>query len=424
MDGQYDVVVIGGGTAGTVAAIQAARAGAKTVLVEKNGMLGGTLTVAGVNAPALFFAWGKQVIAGIGWELVTRTLEETNRCPPDFSDPTAPHWKHHIHVDRGIYAALCDEAVVSAGVDLVLHAMPAGVDFEHGTWSLQVCTKSGLERVSARVLIDCTGDANAVTLAGYPVRRPDPVQPGTLTMHCDGYDFDALDLAAIDAAVEKAVADGRLRYTDVGWRKDGAGSFLRSHGHNSNHVTTIAADTSDGRTRAEVEARRSMLRMYRFFRSQPGLEQFRIEYVAGECGIRESVVIEGKQRITGGDYVAGRSFDDAVCYCFYPIDIHLDDGEGIDYRRLAPGTLPTIPRGAMLPVGSRFLIVAGRCIAGDREAHSAYRVEAPCMAMGQAAGAMAALSARSGVDPEELALDEVYALLRRHGAIVPGDVQM
>ncbi|HET6428574.1 MAG TPA: FAD-dependent oxidoreductase, partial [Phycisphaerae bacterium] len=86
--------------------------------------------------------------------------------------------------------------------------------------------------------------------------------------------------------------------------------------------------------------------------------------------------------------------------------------------------VPTIPRGAMLPAGSRFLLVAGRCISGDKEAHSAYRVEAPCMATGQAAGAMAALSAQTGADPEDLPIPDVHAMLRQHGAIVPGDVEI
>mgnify|MGYP000976295529 CR=1 FL=1 len=83
-----------------------------------------------------------------------------------------------------------------------------------------------------------------------------------------------------------------------------------------------------------------------------------------------------------------------------------------------------IPRGALLPVGSRFLIAAGRIVASDREANSALRVECPCMAMGQAAGAMAALSAQTGLDPEQLPLPDIRALLRQHGAIVPGDVEL
>jgi phytoene dehydrogenase-like protein len=88
----YDVIVFGGGTAGVVAAIQAGRAGAKTLLVEKTGMLGGTMTNGAVNFPGLFHAWGRQVIAGIGWELVSRCVAEAGDTLPDFTDYKRPHW--------------------------------------------------------------------------------------------------------------------------------------------------------------------------------------------------------------------------------------------------------------------------------------------------------------------------------------------
>jgi len=422
METHYDVIVIGGGTAGVIAALQAGRAGAATLLVEKNGMLGGTVTVGGVNYPGMFFAWGRQVVAGIGWELVRRSMEETSRELPDFSDPTDPRWQRHVRVDKAVYAALCDEAVASAGVDLLLHAMPAAVDEDDAGWRVELCTKEGLRPATAGVVIDATGDANAVALAGFEVVRPDTLQPGTLVMRLGGYDPETLDYEAVDIAFRQALRDGEIRHTDVGWRRDGPGAILRSRGGNANHISAGPAGTSEGRTEAELEARRAMMRMYRFFRRQPGLEEFGIEWVCPEVAIRETAVIRGKETITGDDYVAGRRYDDAVCYCFYPVDIHLDDGEGVDFRELAPGTVPTIPRGAMLPAGSECLIAAGRCISGDRVAHSAYRVEATCMATGQAAGAMAAMSAAGGVDPEQLPIEEVRTLLRRHGAVVPWDL--
>jgi hypothetical protein len=145
----------------------------------------------------------------------------------------------------------------------------------------------------------------------------------------------------------------------------------------------------------------------------------RIDSFACECGVRESVTIKGKANVTFEDYWSGRLWPDAVCYSFYPIDVHDVEGHGIDIRPLPEGVVPTIPRRAMLPHGSRNLIVAGRCISCDKQAQSALRVEASCMAMGQAAGAMAALSARRGMDPEELSMSEIRGLLEEHGAIVP-----
>ena len=424
MDSNYDVIVFGGGTAGAIAGIQAGRAGAKTLLVEKNGMLGGTVTVAGINAPAHFWAWGEQIVAGIPWELVKRTYDITGRPLPDGECSKDNGRPKHIWVDRAIFAAVCDEAAVDAGVALLFHAMPAAVRREGDHWSVDVCTKSGIQTADVKVLIDATGDANIVEMAGLEVIRHDTVQPATLVMKLSNYDVDKLDMDALNAASVKAIEAGEIVSTDVGWYNDGPAKFLRGRGLNSNHLRVSAGETSEGRSQAEVDARRAMLRMYRFLKAQPGLEDLYIEWVAPECGVRETVMIKGKTNMTGEDYTAGKFYEDAVCYSFYPIDIHLNDGEGIDYRPLEQNTLPTIPRGAMLPEKGEALIVAGRCIAGDRVAQSATRVEVPCMAMGQAAGAMAALSARTDADPADLPMEDVYALLREHNAIIPGDVKL
>ena len=424
MDSTYDVIVFGGGTAGVIAGVQAGRAGAKTLLVEKNGMLGGTVTVAGINAPAHFWAWGEQIIAGIPWELTSRTYELTGRPLPDGECSRDTGRPKHIWVDRAIFAAVCDEAVVDSGAELLFHAMPAAIRRAGNGWSVDICTKSGIRTTDARVLIDTTGDANIVELAGLEVVRHETVQPATLVMKLGNYDFDKLDMDALNAASEKAIEAGEIVSTDIGWFNDGPAKFLRGRGLNSNHFRVSAAEASEGRSQAEVEGRRAMLRMYRFLKRQPGLEDLYIEWVAPECGVRETVMIKGKTNMTGDDYIAGKSYEDAVCYSFYPIDIHLNDGKGIDYRPLEQNTLPTIPRGAMLPENSRALIVAGRCIAGDRVAQSATRVEVPCMAMGQAAGAMAALSARTGADPADLPMEDIHALLREHGAVIPGDITL
>ncbi len=417
MNRDYDVIVLGGGTAGIIAVIQAARAGASTLLIEKNGMLGGTMTIGGVNFPAHFFTETRHVIRGIGWELVSKTYE-TAGLPAPADDQGI----RHIRVDAALFAAIADEAVLNSGADLLFHAMPASVLFADNHWSVQVCTKTGLTPFRAKVLVDATGDANIVSLAGFELNRTETVQPATLSFGCSGYDAETLDYAALSAAAKVAVSTGELLSTDLSWRNDGPKELLKKHGHNSNHVRAPMAESSEGRSMAEIEGRRSLLRAYSFLKKQPGLEQFRIDWVCPEIGIRETVTIKGKTSISTEDYENGKLFEDAICYAFYPIDEHLNDGNGILFRALGDGVLPTIPRGALLPAGSRSLIVAGRCLASDREANSALRVECPCMAMGQAAGAMAALSARSGVDPEDLPMDEVYRLLREHDAIIPGDL--
>jgi len=419
----YDVIVIGGGTAGVVAAIQAARAGAATLLVEKTGMLGGTITNGGVNYPGMFFAWGKRAITGLGLELVPAALVETGEIRPGESLPLERTKRAHIQVNIPMYAMICDEQVVQAGAEILFHTMLAEARFAEEIWTLRLCGKEGLFPVRARVLLDCTGDANAVTLAGFAVERPAALQPGTLITRLGGYDVDALDETALRAAYVRALDEGLFADGDFGWggreRGDRLLNLLRRQGRNAMHVGGIDAATSAAKSAAELKGRATMLRMVRWMRTLPGLENLTVEFMCPEVAIRETVVIRGKTRIAKEDYESGRVWEDAVCFSFYPFDIHTMEGGGIDGGALPEGVVPTLPRGAMLPAGSRFLIAAGRHIAGDRKAFSAYRVEASCMAMGQAAGAMAALAAARRLDPEALPIVDILALQREHGALVP-----
>jgi hypothetical protein len=423
MEHRYDVIVVGGGTAGVVAAIQAGRAGARTLLVEKTGILGGTITNGGVNFPGLFHAWGRQVIAGIGWELVTRTVEEGGGKLPDFKEYKG---RHHsclqVPVNGFLYAALCDEAVVDAGVEVLFHAMPASLEYGEGEgWRLTLCGKEGLIEFGAKVLVDATGDANAVALAGFAVVVPAETQPATLSCRASGYSFAELDVSAINEAIAAEVAAGRMSCTDAGWDTayPNAGQWLRGGGANASHVHHINARDSRGKTALELESRKSLLRLYRFLRKQPGLDHLVVDQVSPECGVRETATIVGKKTVTAEDYRSGRCEDDALCYAFYPIDLHRSSGNGLGKEPLVEPVVPSVPRGALLPAGSRNLIVAGRCVSSDRLANSGLRVQASAMAMGQVAGALAALSARTGVDPEDLPLADIRHLLREHGAIIP-----
>ena len=332
-----------------------------------------------------------------------------------------PHWTGQIRLDPAIYAALCDEAVTESGADLLLHTMVAAVQGEGAAWRVTLCTKTGLTDVAAQVLIDATGDATVVELAGYPVVAPPTCQPATLSCHATGYDLQALDLPALNRAFEAEVQAGRLRYTDVSWDTHHAdvGRWLQQAGENVSHTASGPARGSWERTALELAARRSLLRLFRFLRKQPGLGELRITSLSPECGVRESATIVGEKTICAEDYVSGRLWEDAVCYSYYPIDLHTAEGDGLDVRRLSRGTVPTVPRGALLPAGSCNLVVAGRCLASDRLANSALRVQATSMATGQAAGAMAALAAATHADVGSVPMADIRDLLRQHGAIVP-----
>lgn len=419
----YDVLVVGGGPAGVVAAIQAAAAGAQTLLLERSGMLGGTMTNAGVNFPGLFHAWGHQVIAGYGWKLVAQCVAECGETLPDFGVAPARHWQQQVRVNRAVFGALCDEAVLAAGATILFHAMLGALTATETGWRATLCTKTGLVPVVAGVVLDCTGDANAVELAGGELQCHDSAQqPGSLCCVVSGYDLATLDIPAINAALVTAIERGEVSPHDVGWdtgKADIAG-WLRHRGQNANHICGIDARTSCGRSRIEIAGRQAVLRVCRFLRRQPGLENLRLDWLAAECGVRETATIVGEASIGVEDYSSGRVWADALCHSFYPIDLHTAERSGLDYRPLAAGKVPTVPRGALLPRGLRRIAVAGRCVSSDRLANSALRVQASAMAMGQAAGAMAALSAQAGLDLRDLPLTAIRKLLAEHGAIVPG----
>ncbi|NLF93446.1 MAG: FAD-dependent oxidoreductase [Oligosphaeraceae bacterium] len=417
----FEVMVIGGGMAGLCAALQEARAGAKTLLVEKNGLCGGTATVAGINFPGLFDAWGRQIIAGIGWELITRTLQETGQALPEqFLNPDSnrQHWRHQVRINALLFAALADEGLLEAGVDCRYHTMLATLQHQREGWTAGLCGKDGLYEVQSKMVIDCSGDANATVIAGYETRQPETTQPGTLSVIVNNYDCEKLDLALIAANFAAAAARGEVEYCDIGWGKTFTGGFLRAHGSNSNHIAGSNAADSSGKTKLEIAGRRSIRRLYRFLKSQPGLENLELQMVAGECGVRESRTIVGEATVSAEDYLAGRKYADAICNAFYQIDLH-DADEGLIHRTLAPGVVPTVPLRALIPKQSQDFLAAGRILSSDRLANSALRVQAVCMATGQAAGAAAALAAGSSCQPGAVPLPELHALLRRHQAIVP-----
>ena len=413
-----DILVIGGGTAGTIAAIQAGRTGLRTALIESGSQLGGVTTTGGVSFPGLFHAWGKQIIAGIGWELVTKAVALDSKKLPDFSVPPERHWMHQIRINGPVYAALAEEACTQAGVKLHFYEIPTRVSETDKGWTVETTGKNMRRTIRAKQLIDCNGGANIVGHIGFPRLREEETQPGTLIFKLGGYDVEALDEDVIQAHFSAAIKDGRLQHGDVRNPQVRFISYLRRGGENAQHVLGADASTSDRHTKTNIAGRQSLLRILRFVRSLPGCENACVLKAQAETAVRETYRIVGDMQITHEDYTSGRFFDDAVSYSFYPIDLH--DSDGIKPKPLSKGIVPTVPLRALIPKGSRNLLVAGRSVSSDRLANSALRVQASSMAMGQAVGAAAALSVRLETTPREVPIFDLRELLLLHGAVVPG----
>ena len=412
-----DVLVVGGGSAGHVAAIQAGRLGAKTVLLERNSQLGGTTTTGGVCFPGLFHAWGKQVISGIGWELVAKSVEVDGRKLQDFTRNHRSHVPHHVDLNGQLYSLLAEEACLDAGVSLAYYQYPEKVTQTPEGWLVEVRGQGVNYQLRCKQIIDCSGNATVVGMLGFERMRGDERQPGTQVVVYKGLDKEVISKNAkqIQQMYDQAVKEGRLQKGDTWSGK--AMQPIRSTKGNVNHIFGADATDAGTQTQTNLAGRKSVLRMLKFLKTIPGGENASIDRMMNETATRETFRIKGESTITVNDYQNGRKFDDALCYSFYPIDLHTKDG--VAPKHLKRGVVPTIPRGALIPKGSTNLMVAGRCLSSDRLANSAARVQASCMGMGQAAACTAVIAAKSSTTPKEVPLGEIYSLLREHGAIVP-----
>lgn len=260
---------------------------------------------------------------------------------------------------------------------IAYHEFPQVVKKGNKGWEVDCIGFGTKRRVNCKQIIDCTGGAEVCGLLGLARLREDERQPGSYLY-----------------MLGKAHEPGRNEI-----------HRLYVHGADSTNSRTV--------THANLTGRRSILEEVRKTKR-------RLMHLQPETGFRESFRIDGETLITVNDYRDGRVFEDAICYAFYPVDLHTK--QGVKPEPLKPGKVPTVPLSALVPKGSRNIIVAGRCVSSDRPANSGLRVQASCMGMGQAAGAAAALAVKAGMTPLEVPLKELHALLREHGAIIPGDV--
>jgi FAD dependent oxidoreductase len=410
--GEYDVVVLGGGPAGLAASVSAAWHGARTLLVERYGFLGGMGTAGGVtNFAGLYGKKNgemRQVVHGVVDELLQRidALGGLN-APQD-------GMQGRIRVrsyDVSAYKCAADQLLLAAGVQLLFHAWAAAAVMQGRHISaLLVETKSGRQAIRAQRFIDCSGDADLAHFAGVPFELGDGQGSGLFpsTMFRVGHVDGARALAAvgefkaINALMAQSLASqpGRYQFPREGavLRPQKNPSEWRANVTQIRNAAGTAMDATDARqlSEGELEGRRQITEYFRFLRNEvPGFEQLAIVDISPQVGIRETRRIQGAYALSGEDILSSARFDDAIGINAWPMELHAEGRIHWQFPRAIDAAqgraFNDLPWRMLLPTTVDNLLVAGRCASMTHEGQSAARASGACFAMGQAAGTAAVL---------------------------------
>jgi len=417
-DERYDVLVVGAGSAGTTAAVAAARTGARTLLVDRFGFLGGTSTAV-LDTFYAFYTPGQRpekVVSGLPDEVVARLTERGMA----FERPNTYGAGTGITYDPETLKRVWDELTAEAGVRTLLHSFAFGVSVEDGrVTGVDVATKSGVRRLRAAVVVDASGDADVCALAGAPFEPPGEGVQSLSTV---------FRMANVDVARAEAVPKQELWELMREARDSGRYALTRIEGsvHRTPHegvmmalmtrVRNVDATDADQLAAAEREGRRQAHEYFRFLRENvPGYERAALVSTSPAIGVRESRRIVGEHVLSADEILGATRFPDQIARCGAPIEEH-HGGEDTRWVYLADGATYGIPFRALQPLGLHNVLVAGRCFSATHDAHASARSMGTCMAMGQAAGTAAALSD----EPKRLAAEVLRARLREDGADVGG----
>jgi len=428
--GDYDVIVAGGGASGLIAAVAAARNGAKTLLVEREACLGGTATAAYVAQYVGFYNGNTQAVWGMPYELTRRIIAAGGSS--DFGHYTMaeaaenPVTIHHFPFNPEIVKIVADEMAGECGVDVLLHAQIAGALVEDGAvCGITVEGIGGRRDYRGKVVIDGTGDAVVAHSAGVPVMgEEDEIrrsrQPITLAFRLSN--VDVARFRAMPRERKRELALKGLASNELFWESM---SFCSTpNGHDAiclmSRITGLDALDDFDLSAAERIGRQQIKSIVGFLtREVPGFERAILASIASRVGVRETRRIEGQYLLSEDDIMQQRRFEDTIALGCGPMDVHEAHGTGI--RLYMPPAPFDIPMRCMLPRDVDGLIVTGRAICATREANGGARHMATAMALGQAAGTMAAVCRRDGVTPRTLDAQHVRVLLRRDGAALSVD---
>lgn len=414
----YQAIVVGGGPTGLACACTLGHLGARTLLIERHGFLGGNLSAALVAPMLSFHAGEKRIIGGFAHDFIERLVRRGGSCghlrdPLGFAPSVTPIDSEHFKIEA-------DKAVQRAGVDVLFHSFLQGAQVEGDAGektvrAIVIRSKSGARRFTADYFVDASGDADLCFHAGAKTSTGDDkgsVQPMTTFFKLDGVDVEALvdhqrkhrddfvlrhdfdrifypgtkipfpGVAGFFSLVKQAKREGRFdldrdRVLLFGGVQPGTVSV------NMTRIKGVATDVEQI-SFAEAEGRRQVeICLELLQRDVPGFARARLVQLPSHIGVRETRRVRCRYVLTEKDVLGARKFDDGIARGAYPIDVHLPGSAGLFTQKLPPGDYYEIPYRCFVVKDFQNLLVAGRCASFTRYALASARVSAICMQMGE-----------------------------------------
>lgn len=429
---EVDVLVVGAGPAGVGAAVGAASSGAKTLLTEHYGFLGGAHASGEIGTICGLYKTNTDedvpifIGKGVNRALLS-SLRGVTTGPRRQAAVTGPQrwFNTYIEVYDPVWLRLClDRLVKASGAEVLLHATaldPILSSDKQRVEGALLSTKAGIVAVKAKMVVDASGDADVVARAGGSFRMGEDgtLMHPTMLFRMFGVDTERLRYLSWPQISELMRTEG----PPFGVNRFFPGVFLgmREGEVLINATKQVRADGSSlnlldpwDLTYAEFEGREACARYEQFFREKvPGFEKARINILPAGVAVRETRLIDGEYRLTGEDVLAARKFDDGVAYSSWPMEKM--EGDAVELTWIADGQHYEVPLRSLIPKGLDGILVAGRCLSAERAAHASARTWALCMDMGEAAGRAAAQAVRNDQSVRDI---DVTALRRDLGGLL------